>query len=27
VVSLPMYPELSDDQVAHICGALRNLAG
>ena len=27
VVSLPMYPELTDDQVAHICGALRNLAG
>jgi dTDP-4-amino-4,6-dideoxygalactose transaminase len=27
VVSLPMYPELTDEQVERICGALRNLAG
>jgi dTDP-4-amino-4,6-dideoxygalactose transaminase len=22
VLSLPLYPELTDDQVAHVCGAL-----
>ena len=27
VVSLPMYPELTEEQVERICGALRNLAG
>ncbi|MBL6456255.1 DegT/DnrJ/EryC1/StrS family aminotransferase [Belnapia sp. T6] len=27
VFSLPMYPELTDEQVERICGALRNLAG
>ncbi len=27
VVSLPMYPELTEDQVGRVCGALRNLAG
>jgi dTDP-4-amino-4,6-dideoxygalactose transaminase len=26
VVSLPMYPELTEEQVERICGALRNLA-
>jgi dTDP-4-amino-4,6-dideoxygalactose transaminase len=26
VMSLPMYPELTEDQVAHICAALRGLA-
>ena len=25
VFSLPMFPELSDDQVAQVCAALRNL--
>jgi dTDP-4-amino-4,6-dideoxygalactose transaminase len=27
VLSLPMYPELTDEQVGQICWALRNLAG
>jgi len=27
VFSLPMYPELTDEQVGHIGWALRNLAG
>lgn len=27
VLSLPMYPELTDEQVARICAALRDLAG
>ncbi|MDB5375417.1 MAG: DegT/DnrJ/EryC1/StrS family aminotransferase, partial [Belnapia sp.] len=27
VVSLPMYPELTEAQVGHICDALRGLAG
>ena len=27
VLSLPMYPELTDEQVERVCAALRGLAG
>ena len=27
VFSLPMYPELADEQVERVCAALRGLAG
>jgi dTDP-4-amino-4,6-dideoxygalactose transaminase len=27
IVSLPLYPELSDEEVSHVCGALAACAG